>query len=111
MRFLHIMHHLQEQAQSPVPDLAAIAAQLGPEAATAQQFLLNSVVEAVLQSFASRLRDSSSLIRRAARYVSSGTNNMLVCSLCILHGRHLCNGVFEDRQKANYFIQPCLKYK
>ncbi|VUZ57272.1 unnamed protein product, partial [Hymenolepis diminuta] len=68
MRFLHIMLHLQEQAQSPVPDLAAIAAQLGSETATAQQFLLNSVVEAVLQSFASRLRDSSSLIRRAARY-------------------------------------------
>ncbi|VDN98311.1 unnamed protein product [Rodentolepis nana] len=68
MRFLHIMHHLQEQAQSPVPDLAAIATQLGPEAATAQQLLLDSVVEAILQSFASRLRDSSSLIRRAARY-------------------------------------------
>lgn len=70
MRFLHILNHLQEQAQSPPPDIAAIAAQLGSEDASTQQLLLDNVAEAVLHSFTSRLRDPSSLIRRAARYVS-----------------------------------------
>lgn len=68
--FLKIMRFLQEQVQISLQNLAAIAARLGTDAAAAQQLLLDSIVESVLQSFVSRLRDSSSLIRRAARYVS-----------------------------------------
>ena len=71
-----ILERLRLQARSPPTDLATVtvlgtsSGQLNSDAAPPNQPLVDNIAEAVLQSFASRLRDPSSLIRRAARYVS-----------------------------------------
>ncbi|KAL5104531.1 Integrator complex subunit 1 [Taenia crassiceps] len=62
-----ISERLRLQARSPPADLASsMTGQLGSDCAAHN--LVDNIAEAVLQSFASRLRDPSSLIRRAARY-------------------------------------------
>ncbi|KAL5971511.1 Integrator complex subunit 1, partial [Taenia solium] len=62
-----ILERLRLQARSPPTDLAAsVTGQLGSDSVS--HHLVDNIAEAVLQSFASRLRDPSSPIRRAARY-------------------------------------------
>ncbi|KAH9283387.1 Integrator complex subunit 1 [Echinococcus granulosus] len=62
-----ILERLRLQSRSPPMDVTTSATgQLGPDRAS--QNLVDNIAEAVLQSFANRLRDPSSLIRRAARY-------------------------------------------
>lgn len=63
-----ILERLRLQARSPPTDLAAsVTGQLGSDCTA--HHLVDNIAEAVLQSFAGRLRDPSSPIRRAARYV------------------------------------------
>ena len=72
-----ILERLRQRARSPSTDpatgaiLGPSSGQLGSDTASQSQPIVDNIAEAVLQSFASRLRDPSSLIRRAARYVSS----------------------------------------